>query len=414
MILADSTRAFKTEVEQAKRERGEGTKGEWRHFPQGADPASIVDLLAGQGTEWCIAGYATAASYLKKGDLYIYCTYDQTEAGKQVETPSVPRVGVYVVDGQVIEAHGVADIHQNLEPAFIQVTTDQINKFPGNENFKQKEDDTRKLGDIVRKTRLHTEQPEKYPDLNRDDLFFLYEIDNKIEGFGYQKDPRIEELRGQRNPEADMPVVFDCAPDQIAHSTQEIKDDTKAYVGPLFPGIFSVLGNIEHIYTAFPEGKIRRQELEIGGQSREALIQTLKERQINISSYAQDMLQSPDFTTLPQAERIGLVRLSVKDLGFPQGATTEEIYQQAAEFGLELCPAEVGPYQRIKDLSQPMGDWYLIAMKQIADRNGNPHVWYLNRYDAGLWLRGHWARPGRRWDPGCGLVFRLRNVSPDA
>ena len=39
-----------------------------------------------------------------------------------------------------------------------------------------------------------TEINNKKEELNKEDLSFLYEIDNNIQGFGYNKDPRIEEI----------------------------------------------------------------------------------------------------------------------------------------------------------------------------------------------------------------------------
>ena len=36
-------------------------------------------------------------------------------------------------------------------------------------------------------------------ELNAEELKFLYETDNQIEGFGYWKDPRIAEIKSKRN-----------------------------------------------------------------------------------------------------------------------------------------------------------------------------------------------------------------------
>ncbi|MBI5798560.1 MAG: hypothetical protein HZB10_01345 [Candidatus Yonathbacteria bacterium] len=102
---------------------------------------------------------------------------------------------------------------------------------------------------------------EKGEQFTKDDLVFLYEIDSKIKGFGYKKDPRIVELRKMRNPREDASIVLDCTPDQIATTQAEITENTKAYIGPLFPGIFK--RDLEHIYTSFPEGKIKKTEMTV-------------------------------------------------------------------------------------------------------------------------------------------------------
>ena len=64
---------------------------------------------------------------------------------------------------------------------------------------------------------------------------------------------------------------MECSPEEIAWSQNEITETTKAYVGPLFPGIFTKLSNLEHIYTSFAEGKIRKSQLEIGGKTAQEL-----------------------------------------------------------------------------------------------------------------------------------------------
>ncbi|MGI8420381.1 MAG: hypothetical protein ACR2LN_07125, partial [Candidatus Levyibacteriota bacterium] len=84
------------------------------------------------------------------------------------------------------------------------------------------------------------------------------------------------------------------------------------------------------------------------------------------------------------------------------------LYKKAQELGLDLCPAEVGPRMRLAEINQPIGDYYWIAMKQLADSRGNPGVFLVERDESGPWLRGDWARPGNEWGPRRGFVFSLR------
>src|SRR3989344_6224344 len=171
-----------------------------------------------------------------------------------------------------------------------------------------------------------------------------------------------------------MPIVFECDKEQIARNISEIKEGTMAYVGPLVPGIFDRIQkrNIEHIYTTFPEGKIRKDPIEIGGKTAKELKSALDKSKINVSDYSENILNSKNFAVLKNQERVTLVRLKVHDLGFENGATTKEIYKRAEELGLELCSAEVGPHYRLKYTDQPLGEWFSVAMKQIADRHGRP------------------------------------------
>lgn len=198
-------------------------------------------------------------------------------------------------------------------------------------------------------------------------------------------------------------------PEEIARNPADIGRNTRVYVGHMEPGIFDRIQkfNIEHIYGAFPEGRIRLEDLGIGGKNEQALEKELRD-QVRVFGYAQDVLRSNDFTTLKNPERIKLVRLTVRVLGFENGATTDEIYRRAEELGLELCPAEVGPHYRLKYQDQPIGEWLAIAMKPISDRGGDPRVFHLARGEEGLWLRGRWADPRSRWNPEDEFVFRLR------
>lgn len=211
-----------------------------------------------------------------------------------------------------------------------------------------------------------------------------------------------------------MPIVFNCDISQIARSGKDIKESTKAFVGPLEPGIFDQLvkHNIEQIWTSFPEGKIRKETVQIGGKSEKQLEEELEKAKIQVSGYAQSMMRNKEFTTLPSAQLLDTVKLRVEDLGFgKQYPNTDQVYKRAQELGLELCSAETGPHLRLKDTAQPMDDYYWIAMKQIADSGGYPYVFGLRRRGGKLWLRGCWAEPGG-WYPEDRLVFSLRKSEP--
>jgi len=374
-------------------EMREEISGKWVKYQKETDVTALWASLQNKGTAWCTKGFATAETQLKGGDFYVYYTNDRQ--GK----PAIPRIAIRMQGDGIGEVRGVADNDQNLEGNMVEIANAKMKELPGSERYIKVSADMKWLTAIEKKTK----QGEK---LIKEDLIFLYEIDSPIKGFGYQKDPRIEELRKDRNPREDAPIVLDCKPELIAWNKDQISEQTKAYIGPLFKGIFEI--NIEQIYAKFPEAPIRKMDLEIGGKTSKQLENELRDKRINISDYSQDMLRSKDFTTLKNPETINLVRLKVRDLGFENGATTDKIYRRAEEFGLELCPAEVGPNLRLQYADQPLGEWFYIAMKQIAGRDGFPDMFDLGRYDDGLWLDDDWADPVSRWSPGSEFVFRLR------
>lgn len=218
---------------------------------------------------------------------------------------------------------------------------------------------------------------------------------------------------------------IEVRPEQIARSLAEVNEDTSVYIGPLehrdtegkIMPIFQKIGHLDHIYTAFPEGKISKLETAIGGpESKEELISKLEKLEVNnlkiyFSDYAKDMIRSEDFAIGEQEEAVSLVRLKVKDFGFGNNPTTDELYAKAQEFGLEPCPAETGPRLRLSNTDQPNGDYFRVAMKQISGRGGSPRVFGLGRYGGGqLVLNYDDARPGRQWDGDDEFVFRLRKL----
>lgn len=387
-------------------------EGKWIKYDQNSDHIPLVQSLQGHGTGWCTAGESTAKSQLAGGDFYVYYSYDEDK------NPTIPRAAIRMQDNQIAEVRGVAP-EQNLDPYINDVVKEKLTEFPDSKAYENKVDNMKLLTEIDKKTKNNQQ-------LNKQDLIFLYEIEDNIQGFGYQKDPRIKEIRDLRNPEQDAPIVFECQPENIAHNQEEINENTKAYIGKLFPGIFNLIEeyNIEHICTSFPENKINRIEMELGNQTKQELVKELEQREqlekqdkdkIYISDSAKSMLKNEDFFILEKKEQQKFIKLKVQDLGFKNNTTTEQIYERAKELGLDLCPPETGPkirlnYEKIFKKEQPLGEYFRIAMKQISDSNGDPSVFLVNRYDDGKsWLYGSWVRPDDGWSPSDRLfVFSFR------
>jgi len=378
-------------------ENKEGTAGEWVKYTHGneADAEKLYLSLEGKGTGWCTAGKSTAEAQVDSGDFYVYYTYDKDQK------PTQPRIAIRMEEDKIAEIRGILQ-HQSLEPQMNDILEAKLKTFgPEAEKYKKKSADMRALTEIEKKTKEN--QP-----LSKPELEFLYELHGQISGFGYQKDPRVAEIRATRNPEADMLTIFDCTPDQLARTPEAVTRDTKAYLGPWNPTVLKTVRNyphISHLYESFPDKKIFFQTLDT-----DPTIQTptqaeakLKEKAIYLSDYGKDLLYKTEFSA--SKESYQLVRFTVGELGFPNGATTDEVYAKAKTLGLDLCPAEVGPQLR---LSYSGGEWMFIAMKQILVRGGRPHVFYLYSGDDGLRLYGDYAEPAYRWGAGGSFVFCLR------
>jgi hypothetical protein len=82
-------------------------------------------------------------------------------------------------------------------------------------------------------------------------------------------------------------------------------------------------------------------------------------------------------TLLHQFEtEIELVLITVATLGFMKETRIDEIYACAKELGLELVPAEVGPYLQMQYMDQPKDVIVRIAMEPIVI-NGHSCVFIL-------------------------------------
>ncbi len=383
-------------VTPASEEQLAATNGSWVRYAQGADHVPLFTSLQGHGTGWCTAGESTAQAQLQGGDFYVYYSLDATG------NPTVPRAAIRMEGDHIAEVRGVAP-EQNLDAHIAPVVQSKLKEFPDGTAYEKRAHDMQLLTDIEHRATAGQS-------LTKDDLIFLYEIDGAIDGFGYGKDPRIEELRSTRNPREDAPIVLDCQPSQIAWRVEDVREDTKAYVGPLFPGVFDKLRTIDHIYTSFPEGRIARETLEIGGQTKEELERELRDNQVEISTYAEDMFRNPAFVTPADQEAVDIIRLKVGDLGFTNYATTQQLFERIKEYGLELVPPEVGPRYRLAHMDQPVGDWVYMGMEPITGRRGDPDVFRVERSEGRRWLHRTWADPDSEWAPRSKFVFRLRKL----
>jgi len=107
-----------------------------------------------------------------------------------------------------------------------------------------------------------------------------------------------------------------------------------------------------------------------------SLKKALEEKGFRIGDWAADVLNQRTFKLAKEETEVNLVRLSVKELGFPRGAPYGEICAKAQELGLNLCPAEVGPALRYQYPDQPTGEWLTVAMEPLAVSDGRPSVFH--------------------------------------
>lgn len=113
-----------------------------------------------------------------------------------------------------------------------------------------------------------------------------------------------------------------------------------------------------------------------------------------MNNWTKSVMSQPQFTLAKVRVEVSLVRTTVEELGFPKGATREEIFTRAKEQGLRLCPPEVGPALRLEYMDQPPGEWLFVAMEPITASHGRQYS-FLVAFDHGeRWLYVNWNVSG--------------------
>lgn len=172
----------------------------------------------------------------------------------------------------------------------------------------------------------------------------------------------------------------------------------------------------------YPDCPVITKTIEVGELSKAELNQKLQQSSISLNLYGEKLLFDDRFTISEISYRVEIVELSVRDLGFPFGATLPEIYKKANELGLQLCPPELGPYLRLEyvdqiewtsgNLSQkneaPSGS-VTIASEIVSDEESFPKGFYVRKVDGVLWLRGYVADNLHIWNPNNRFIFKSGN-----
>jgi hypothetical protein len=189
------------EVTPASAELRGTSEGSWMKYNQTSDPEKAKKLarsLQGHGTGWCTAGEATAEEQLKDGDFYVY--YSKDEQGND----TIPRIAIRMEgDDEYMEVAEVRGINsdQEMEPVMIDLVSEKLKELPGGEVYLVKAKNMKQMTEIERKVQSGQE-------LRSQDLRILYEIDGETEGFGYEDDPRLEEIKEHRDFVQDLLAIF--------------------------------------------------------------------------------------------------------------------------------------------------------------------------------------------------------------
>ncbi len=200
------------------------TEGIWKRFDKGSDPKLLTEALKNKATGWCTAGIGFAEKQIAAGDFHIFFTKDDEGNFKQ------PRIAIRMEDSKIKQIRGIAK-DQNLDDriASSNALDEKLKEFG-------KESEEYKIKTLhMKKLTVIKDKHDQGFILANEDLRFLYEIDEKIQGFGYGSDPRINEILKDRNTKIDLSIFFACRPDQISLTDEEaLSGDIIYHHGSLF------------------------------------------------------------------------------------------------------------------------------------------------------------------------------------
>lgn len=255
-------------ITPASEEEKEQVQGEWIKYEQGSDAEPLYKSLQGHGTGWCTAGEGVARTQLEAGDFYVF--YSHTPVKGSEEIRNIPRVAIRMENGEIAEVRGI-NADQNLEPVMTDIAKDKVKELSGAERYEKKVSDMKRLTEIEKKfekIKIKEKQVKeriedsgyitnyeylnersaselkseleliklgyKNVELTKEELIFLYELaGQRIDGFGYKKDPRIEEIKDMRDVKKDCSIIFGCKQDEVAIGIGETSEKTVAFVGSL-------------------------------------------------------------------------------------------------------------------------------------------------------------------------------------
>ncbi len=176
-------------------------------------------------------------------------------------------------------------------------------------------------------------------------------------------------------------------------------------------------GDLDAIY---PIGHFDSRLVYVGGANAEQLYAQLRGAGVELNESALTLLSSDRFMT-SEARRTSMsVELSVRNLGYTQGAAMSELQDKAVALGLCLPPIEFGPHLRLQYLDQPEGycghpitahrappGSITIASAPLSEDDEFPKGFYLRLIQGTLWLRGYRSGPEHVYDPDDRLIFCL-------
>ena len=126
-----------------------------------------------------------------------------------------------------------------------------------------------------------------------------------------------------------------------------------------------------------------------------------EEQNILINRYAETFFAHPTFFT-DHTREMTIAIASLQEIGFENGATLKEIFQQVEKLRLKPCPTNTGLFLRLLWKNQPQSqntilsgthcspEQAVVVLSEPIERDDTfPKGLYLRNVEGRLWLRGY-------------------------
>lgn len=126
----------------------------------------------------------------------------------------MPRINFEInARGEVDWVNGILE-YDNVEPILLDTLKEKIMTLAHAKYLDDEIHDAKLLSIIDEKDKSQIP-------LAKEELIFLYEIDKEINYFGYEKDPRIAEIKSRRDCKQDIATIYDCEKENVATSISD-------------------------------------------------------------------------------------------------------------------------------------------------------------------------------------------------
>ena len=173
------------------------SNGIWIKYNKGSkeDAYKLWNSVVYQNTFWCTKDRNTCIRQIcgggqyKAGDFYVYYTNDEND------NPIIPRIAIRFENEDIKEIRGVLDSSQNIEPSLTDIIKKKLDSFSFLTNL-DKDYYLKAISDNRKITKLNQKAAKGIP-LNKEELDYIYEINEYIYSFSDKPDKRIHEIRSK-------------------------------------------------------------------------------------------------------------------------------------------------------------------------------------------------------------------------